>query len=215
MRLETVGANGRTVSLLGVIKGLKSEVERVQSAFDVVEPDVVAISISKEELEGLRNMPEDFVPDLSRYEQIYADGLSRFGEVAAPPPCYVAALELADHRGIRLVPVDLDEQSYSDLYCAVVPGTTLFRHSTRTWLMKRRRFSDEGPEEFVRSWDRVVNNLEGFRAIEEKRATAMANGVLALADGSRSVLAVIELERADEVAELVTSGLEKASPHLQ
>lgn len=209
MKLVTIQSNGRTISLLGVIKGLRTEAERVQSAFDSAKPDIVAISISKEELDGLRNMPDDYAPDLSRYEQIYADGLSRFGEVAAPPPCYVATLELADHRGIRLVPVDLDEQSYCELYCAAVPGTTLFRHSTRTWIMKRRRFSDEGAEEFVYRWDRAVNNLEGFRTIEKKRAAAMANGVLALVNDSKNILAVIELERAREVVELIRSGMEK------
>jgi len=205
MKLETIQGNGCTISVLGVIKGLKAEVGRVQSAFDLTRPDVVAVSLSKEELEGLRNLPDDYIPELSRYEQIYAEGLSRFGEVAAPPPCYIATLELADHRGIRLVPVDLDEQSYSELYCAAVPGTTLFRHSTRTWILKRRRFSDEGPEEFVLKWDKAVNNLEGFRTIEKKRALAMAKGVLGLCGDSKNVLAIIELERAKEVVELIQS----------
>ena len=203
MTLETIQGNGCTISVLGVIKGLKAEVGRVQSAFDLTRPDVVAVSLSKEELEGLRNLPDDYTPELSRYEQIYAEGLSRFGEVAAPPPCYVATLELADHRGIRLIPVDLDEQSYSELYCVAVPGTTLFRHSTRTWILKRRRFSDESPEEFVLNWDKTVNNLEGFRTIEKKRAETMAKGILAACEGSSDVLAVIELERAGEVRDLI------------
>jgi hypothetical protein len=203
MKLETIQGNGCTISVLGVIKGLKAEVGRVQSAFDLTRPDVVAVSLSKEELEGLRNLPDDYTPELSRYEQIYAEGLSRFGEVAAPPPCYVATLELADHRGIRLIPVDLDEQSYSELYCVAVPGTTLFRHSTRTWILKRRRFSDESPEEFVLNWDKTVNNLEGFRTIEKKRAETMAKGILAACEGSSDVLAVIELERAGEVRDLI------------
>ena len=203
MTLETIQGNGCTISVLGVIKGLKAEVGRVQSAFDLARPDVVAVSLSKEELEGLKNLPDDYIPELSRYEQIYAEGLSRFGEVAAPPPCYVATLELADHRGIRLIPVDLDEQSYSELYCVAVPGTTLFRHSTRTWILKRRRFSDESPEEFVLNWDKTVNNLEGFRTIEKKRAETMAKGILAACEGSSDILAVIELERAGEVRDLI------------
>jgi hypothetical protein len=203
MKLETIQGNGCTISVLGVIKGLNAEVDRVQSAFDQTSPDVVAVSLSKEELEGLRNLPDDYIPELSRYEQIYAEGLSRFGSVAAPPPCYVATLELADHRGIRLVPVDLDEQSYTALYCAAVPGTTLFRHSTRTWLLKMKRFSDKGPEEFVLNWDKAVNNLEGFRTIEKKRAVAMAKGIMALCGDSKKVLAIIELERAGEVRDLI------------
>ena len=195
--------NRCTVHVLSVIKGLKSETDKVRKAFEEVNPDKVAISLSKEEIEGLRNIPEDYEPDLSRYEEIYADGLSRFGEVAAPPPCYVAALELAERGNIPVVPVDMNEQEYSDLYCAVVPGTTLFRHSTRTWLLKRRRFSDDSPEAFVKAWDKAVNGLEAFRIIEERRSESMANGISEACKDSKKLLAIIELERADDVVSLL------------
>jgi len=197
--LEKLKVDGCTVHILSVIKGLKSETEKVRKAFEETKPDVVAISLSREEVEGLKNMPDDYEPELSRYEEIYAEGLGRFGEVAAPPPCYVATLELAQHEGIPLIPVDMDEQSYTDLYCAVVPGTALFRHSTRTWLLKRRTFSDDGPEQFVIAWDKAVNNMEGFRLIESKRAEAMAKGIRKACQKSQSILAVIELERASDV----------------
>jgi hypothetical protein len=203
MTVEKIQIDGCSVHVLSVIKGLKSETEKVRESFEKLSPDKVAISISREELHGLRNIPEDFEPELSRYEEIYAEGLSRFGEIAAPPPCYVATLELADHMNVPLVPVDLDEETYTELYCAAIPGTTLFRHSTRTWLLRRRRFSDEGPEEFVRAWDRAVNGSGGFRIIETKRAEAMAEGIREACKGTRTLLAVIELERAGEVSELL------------
>jgi hypothetical protein len=201
--LEKLKVDGCTVHILSVIKGLKSETEKVRKAFEETKPDVVAISLSREEVEGLKNIPDDYEPELSRYEEIYAEGLGRFGEVAAPPPCYVATLELARHEGIPLIPVDMDEQSYTDLYCAVVPGTALFRHSTRTWLLKRRTFSDDSPEKFVLAWDKAVNNMEGFRIIENKRADAMAKGIKKACAGSNGLLAVIELERAADVLDIL------------
>jgi len=201
--LEKLKVDGCTVHILSVIKGLKSETEKVRKAFEETKPDVVAISLSREEVEGLKNIPDDYEPELSRYEEIYAEGLGRFGEVAAPPPCYVATLELAQHEGVPLIPVDMDEQSYTDLYCAVVPGTALFRHSTRTWLLKRRTFSDDSPEKFVLAWDKAVNNMEGFRIIENKRADAMAKGIKKACAGSNGLLAVIELERAADVLDIL------------
>jgi hypothetical protein len=201
--LEKLKVDGCTIHILSVIKGLKSETEKVRKAFEETKPDVVAISLSREEVEGLKNIPDDYEPELSRYEEIYAEGLGRFGEVAAPPPCYVATLELARHEGIPLIPVDMDEQSYTDLYCAVVPGTALFRHSTRTWLLKRRTFSDDSPEAFVLAWDKAVNNMEGFRIIENKRAEAMAKGIKKACAGSNGLLAVIELERAADVLDIL------------
>lgn len=197
MRDLTVGDS--VVHVLSVIKGLKSETRKVQNAFDSTMPDKVAISLSKEELEALRNIPDDYEPELSRYDEMYAEGLSRFGEVAAPPPCHVAAVELADHRGVPIVPVDMDEKSFTELYCAAVSGGALFRHSTRTWLLKRRNFRAENAEQFVLAWDRAVNNLEGFRTIEAKRSETIASGIRNEAKSARNLLAIIELERTAEV----------------
>jgi len=203
MKTREIRTGRCSIHILPVIKGLVSETKSVQDAFDNVHPDTVAISLSKEELEGLRNMPDDFEPELSRYEEMYAKGLGRFGEVAAPPPCYVATIELADHIGVPLVPVDLDEEAFTELYCAAVPGSTLFRHSTRTWLLKRKNIKADTPEEFVKAWDRTVNRLQGFEAIEEKRAESIANGILKASANSKSLLAVVEMERADDVGRLV------------
>ncbi len=210
MKLESVKTDTCSIHVLPVIKGLMSETENVRQAFDYVKPDIVAVSLSKEELDGLRNIPDDYEPMLSRYEEIYAQGLQRFGEVSAPPPCYVATLELADHREIPIVPVDLDEASYTELYILAVSGGTLFRHSTRTWLLKRKKFSTESAEEFVLSWDKTVNGLGGFRKIEDARAEAIANGILKICtDGGTQILAVVELERSGEVLKKVREKAEK------
>lgn len=203
-RAVTVGEG--TVHILPVVKGLVSEAGRVEDSFEQVRPDKAAVSLSKEEVLGLRNLPEDFEPELSRYDEIYAEGLGRFGEVAAPPPCYVAAVELADHLGIPLLPIDLDEDSFSELYCAAVSGSALFRHSTRTWLLRRRRFGAETAEEYVLRWDRAVNNMEGMRLIERKRAERMAEALVDAASGGGHVLAVIELERAEDVRSILAKG---------
>lgn len=208
MRSLAVDRGGCRIHILGVVRGLKSEAGKVKEAFDSLNPDKIAISLSKEELDGLRQLPEDYEPELSRYEEIYVEGLSRFGEVSAPPPCYVAAVELADHFGVPIVPVDMDERSYTDLYCTLVDGTSLFRHSTRTWVVKRRRFSDESPEEFVLAWDRGVNNMDCFRKIEHERAETMAAGIAKACGGSRRLLAVIELERMADVRLLLEKNRE-------
>lgn len=200
---EKVERDGCEIQVLGVVKGLKSEAGEVKEAFDIFRPDRIAISLSKEELDGLREMPDDYEPDLTRYEEIYAEGLSRFGEVAAPPPCYVAAVELADRFKVPIVPVDIDERTYTELYCALVDGTSLFRHSTRTWMVRRRRFSDSGPEEFVLAWDRAVNNLQCFKRLERERAETMAEGIRKACSESRRLLAIIELERMSEVRVLL------------
>ena len=192
-----------TVHILPVIRGLTSEISTVREAFASVNPEAVAVSLSKEEVDGLRNLPTDFEPELSRYDEIYIQGLARFGEVAAPPPCYVAAIEIADSEDVPVLPIDIDEESYTELYCASVSGTTLFRNSTRTWHLRRRAFSADTPEQYVMKIDKAFNNMRGFRNVEDQRAEWMARETLKAAKDFGRLLAVIELERAEEVARLV------------
>ena len=198
--IERIEHGASTIHILPVIRGLTSEIETVRRAFRDVTPDTVAISLSKEEVYGLRNMPDDFEPMLSRYDEIYVQGLTRFGEEAAPPPCYVAAVEIADSERLPIVPIDVDEESYTELYCASVSGSALFRNSTRTWLLRRRSFSADTPEEYVVKLDRAFNNMRGFRRIEEERVEWMAKQLRTVARKAERPLAVVELERAADVA---------------
>lgn len=200
MRLSV---DGSAVHILPVIRGLTSEISTVREAFASVNPEAVAVSLSKEEVEGLRNLPADFEPELSRYDEIYIQGLAEFGEVAAPPPCYVAAIEIADSEGVPVLPIDIDEASYTELYCASVTGTTLFRNSTRTWHLSRRAFSADTPEQYVVKVDKAFNNMRGFRNVESQRAEWMARETLKAAKNFERLLTVIELERAGDVARLI------------
>jgi pheromone shutdown protein TraB len=197
--MKVVSNRGSSIHMLPVIKGLVSEIDQVKEAFSKTKPDAVAISLSKEEVEGIRNLPEDYEPELSRYDEIYIIGLSRFGEVAAPPPCYVAAIEIADSEGIPVNPIDIDEASYTELYCASVSGTALFRNSTRTWYLRRRQFAADTAEEYVLRVDRAFNNMRGFRRIEDERAAWMTRQLLRASEGSGELLAVVEYERAIDI----------------
>ena len=198
---------GSEIHILPVIRGLKSEIKLVIDAFDKVDPDAVAVSLSKEEVDGIRNLPDDYEPMLTRYDEIYITGLSRFGEVAAPPPCYVAAIEAADSQGVPVIPVDIDEASYTELYCASVSGTALFRNSTRTWYLAKRQFASDTPEEYVLKVDRAFNNMSGFRRIENERTSWMAAQLLKTSRNTNKLLAFIEYERERDVARLVEQGL--------
>ncbi|HIH00975.1 TPA: hypothetical protein HA259_02670 [Thermoplasmata archaeon] len=197
--VREVAAGGSTIHVLPVIRGLTSEIATVQSAFSKVKPDAVAVSLSEEDVAGLRNLPKDYEPELSRYDEIYVSGLARYGEVAAPPPCYVATVEIADSEGTPIIPIDIDESSYTELYCAAVSGTQLFRDSTRTWYLRKRAFSAETAEEYVMKVDRAFNNMRGFKYIEMQRADWMAKALLKVAPEHDHLLAIIEFERMEDV----------------
>ena len=47
--------NGSTIRFVGVVRGLKSEAEKVTKAFAEFKPELLAMSVSVEEIAGLRD----------------------------------------------------------------------------------------------------------------------------------------------------------------
>jgi hypothetical protein len=211
--MEEQGAitvKGSKIYFVDVVRGLKSEAKRVKLAVQDVEPNLIAMSVSKEEIEGLRDyIKEPYEVEMSRYEELYSQKLSRFGDVFLPPPCFLAGLEEAENNRLELVGVDMDDETHTVAYCALVSGSELFRHTTRYNLLKLKNFRAETPADFVKVWDRKVNNLRGFRELEKERERFMAKELVGLASFERrSILAIIDVERTDGVKALLKESKE-------
>ena len=199
--LDVITVKGSKIHFVDVVRGLKSEADRVKLAIQEVKPDLIAMSISKEEIEGLMDyIKEPYEVEMSRYEELYAKNLSRFGDVFLPPPCFLAGLEEAENNRLELVGVDMDDETHTAAYCALVSGSELFRHTTRFNLLKLKSFRAGTPADFVKIWDKKVNNLRGFRELEKERERFMAKELDRISGGgNRKILAIIDLERSEGV----------------
>jgi len=201
---EIIRMDGCSIVFLDVVRGLKSEADRVFDAFKSTAPDILAMSISNEEVRGLRDYAEDpFEVDMSRYEELYAKHLARFGDVFLPPPCFLAGLEAADRSGTDIIGIDMDDETHTAAYCALVSGYDLFRHTTRFNFIRLRRFNAKTPAEFAVLWDRAVNSLGGFRELEREREEFMAKELNKILAKRKSCLALIDVERAENVRRLL------------
>ena len=203
--LDVITVKGSKVYFVDVVRGLKSEENRVKLAIREVKPDLIAMSVSKEEIDGLRDyIREPYEVEMSRYEELYAKNLSRFGEVFLPPPCFLAGLEEAENRRLELVGVDMDDETHTTAYCALVSGSELFRHTARFNLLKLKSFRADTPADFVKVWDRKVNNLRGFRKLERERERYTAESIARLASESkRRILAILDVERIEGIISLL------------
>lgn len=201
---EIIAMKDYNIFFLDVVRGLKSEVKKVSSAFKSIKPQLLAMSVSKEENEGLRSYAEDpFEIEMTRYEELYAKLLSRFGDVFLPPPCFSAGLEEAENADIQVIGIDMDDETHSAAYCALISGMDLFRHTTRFNFIKLRSFRADNAAEFVIKWDRVVNGLGGFRELERERERFMAEELKKIASQGKKTLALIDTERASNVREIL------------
>lgn len=201
MRGVKVGTS--TVTVLPVVKGLVSEAEVVSEAFDKVDPPVVAISISREDLRGLRERADYDKYEPSDLEIIYQAFLERFGEVRIPPPAYVRAMEVAEEAGVSVVPVDMNDELYTATYCDMVRTRDMVRESMFARKATGMRFDLSSPQAFARSFDLHVNRSPGYRRLEEARERHIATALRNLGRIHRTILAVIECERSDGVAALL------------
>lgn len=193
-----------------IIIGLTSEIAKVSKVYNKIKPDVMALQISEEELDGLRSVlnGEEYDYFLSNYEEIYARKLASFGEVKVPPPCYERALKLSVDNDIPIVPIDMDDVYYADVFCESISGWDLIRHSLRVKRLRKKRFKAKTAEEFIFEWDKEINKLKGFRNLESKREEHMARMLLRLSKKHDRILCIMEMQRAEGVGQKV---LEKKS----
>ncbi len=197
--MQEIEVNGSLVRVLPVIKGLVSEGEKVHGAIAEHRPAAVAISISKEELEGLRTYEGEEI-ELSELEEAYKVGLEEFGEVQLPPPCYLETVKACAELGIPLIPIDMEEDLFSERYCELIGGMELFKESFFTHRLAKKRFDLESAASFVLDYDRKVNGGRGVSTLNAEREAHMANATLSLAERYSCVLAIIECERESGVS---------------
>lgn len=197
-----------TVTILTAVKGLVSEADAVKNAVERITPDVIAVSISKEELAGLKEMEPGEEVELNDIELVYAAMMETFGEVSTPSPYLTAALECSKEKEIPILPLDMNDEVYTEAYCRNVKTMEMLKESRRAKSLMRRkkRFDYSSPLAFVKSWDAVVNKSEGFRTLEKERELHMASSIKAIAKIHSNILAIIEAERADAVASLLSEG---------
>jgi hypothetical protein len=198
--MRSVEINGSRVHVLGVVKGLVSEEEKVASAVANLSPDVIGVSVSKEQLAALRSRDVWDEYELSPLESAYKKLLQEFGEVRLPSPAFVKALEISDSMKVPVIPIDLNDYDYTEAYCEKVGTMDLVREGGFSKSVKRRRFNGESPESFVLDWDRRVNKSKGFRKLEAEREMHMAHTLRKMTLKYRTILALVDFERSEGVS---------------
>ena len=197
--MDVVALGACRVHVMPVVRGLVSESGRVREAFSAVGPDAAALSIGREELEGLKAHSGENVPPDNLEEEVYVRGLSRFGEVRKPPPCFVAALVTSGERGIPLHPLDMDDDQYSSTYVASVSTVDILLTNVRQGRLRRWKSDADSASDFVRDWDAVVNASAGYRKLVAEREAFLARRIRQLAPRYGVLLVLLEVERANGV----------------
>ncbi len=194
--MEEVRLGETLVSILPVVRGLPSEADAVTRAFASSAPEMLALSVSPEELTTLRTYQGGNLEPGTIEEEAYVAGLSAWEEPVMPPPCFTQAIADAEARHIPAEAVDMGEVAYTDAYTACVTTLELLQQGRMEGRLLKMRFRVATPREFVLAWDAEINRTPGFARLQKEREAFMASRLRELAAQGRRILAVIEAERA-------------------
>jgi hypothetical protein len=202
---------GTRVVLLGTIQGLAGEARHLQAAWDRAgrKDTALALGVPPEDVRNLRligsNGVEQFMDqelDTGSYEDWILPQLSEYGDIAMPPDELLLAERLSRDHEAPLLPIDLDDEAYADLYVKHVSGFQMVRGQLR----QKRAVADaaeraDNPEELMILWDRSLTAIRGYRRFEADREAYMAARLREAAAEHPQVIAVVPYARAAGVAE--------------
>ena len=104
MNPQTIKLGNTKIRILSTVKGLVSESTFVEKEIDSFKPDLVALGIGPEEVQGTRDW--DGEPyDMSGWDEIYGLSLRKIvGEngVKLPPPSFSSAIKVSASPAVKL-----------------------------------------------------------------------------------------------------------------
>ena len=191
------------VSFLPVIRGLVHEGARVRQVIAEVRPEAVALTVGREELEVLRSYDGSEAPPANWEEEMYIAGLQQWGEVRKPPPCFVEAVRAAQEQEIAVRALDFNDEDYTEAFVTHIGTLDLLWHTRLETKAREHGFRAMTPEEFVLEFEALVDDPQAYLRLEQARERHIAKRIAKLAGKHRSLLALVEYERAAGVRVLL------------
>ena len=203
MNSQTVSLGKAQIRVLSTVKGLVSEAAVVEEEIESFEPDLVALSIGPEEIEGTRKW--DGEPyDMSGCDEVYGLSLRKLvGDdgVKLPPPSFSKAIKVSDSKNIDVIGIDMDEISFTEAYTKNISTWQLFKRSRLEKSMTKSGIEGQTPEEIALNMESSIRGLSGFANLERERVKTMAENVRLQSERQKKILAIIEISNVSDFVE--------------
>ena len=198
-----ITVNGCSVTILPIIKGLVSESQKVQEILQD-DFDIIGVALGQEEIDGIRMREEiitekdeygDDVKIMSDLDLAYGKFLIEFGEINIPVPAYCTLIDTCAERSLEVIPLDMNDDAFSEMYCENVTTIELLREKRLVSKGLKKKFDLSSPEAFVEEWDDHVNTIKGFCAVSQIRERYIASQIIRNCVPGKKMLVLIEHER--------------------
>ncbi len=190
------------IDILPIIKGLTSEAKKVRELYGKYE--AYAIPLGIEEIQAVCNRKElGDEYEIGELDMVYAYRLSVFGEIETPTPAYCEIVDLCTKDEKRVIPLDMNDDDFTNVYINNIKTIEFTKEHRLAKKGMKRKFDMSSPETFVMDWDKYVNTVKGYAKVSADREKYIAYQLIDIAKYRRSVLAILEYERTDNIVKLV------------
>ena len=201
MNPQTITLGNSEIRMLSTVKGLVSESDIVESEIESFNPDLIALGIGPEEVNGTREW--DGEPyDMSGWDEIYGLSLRKIvGDkgVKLPPPSFSTAIKVSDSKKIDVVGIDMDEESFTEAYTKNISTWQLFKRGRLEKSMSKAGIDGKTPEEIALNMESSIRELSGFAKLENARVKAMLTNLRIQSETRKKILAIIEISNVLEL----------------
>ena len=201
MNPQTITLGNSEIRILSTVKGLVSESDIVENEIESFDPDLVALGIGPEEVNGTRNW--DGEPyDMSGWDEIYGLGLRKIvGDkgVKLPPPSFSTAIKVSDSKKIDVIGIDMDEESFTEAYTKNISTWQLFKRGRLEKSMSKAGIEGKTPEEIALNMESSIRELSGFAKLESARVKTMFTNLRIQSETRKKILAIIEISNVLEL----------------
>ena len=201
MNPQTITLGNSEIRILSTVKGLVSESDIVESEIESFNPDLVALGIGPEEVNGTREW--DGEPyDMSGWDEIYGLSLRKIvGDkgVKLPPPSFSTAIKVSDSKKIDVIGIDMDEESFTEANTKNISTWQLFKRGRLEKSMSKAGIEGKTPEEIALNMESSIRELSGFAKLENARVKAMLTNLRIQSETRKKILAIIEISNVLEL----------------
>ena len=201
MNPQSITLGNSEIRILSTVKGLVSESDIVESEIESFNPDLIALGIGPEEVNGTREW--DGEPyDMSGWDEIYGLSLRKIvGDkgVKLPPPSFSTAIKVSDSKKIDVVGIDMDEESFTEAYTKNISTWQLFKRGRLEKSMSKAGIDGKTPEEIALNMESSIRELSGFAKLENARVKAMLTNLRIQSETRKKILAIIEISNVLEL----------------
>lgn len=202
--MKTIRIGECDVTIMPVVNGIQSEADRVRGEFGGYE--AYGASLGIEGIQAIKNrvqLEDEF--EVSELDLAYAhrmEGLTGL-QVEMPSPAICALVDCCSGCGMNVIPLDMNDSQFTDMYCDTVKTLDFVKEHRLAKKGMKKSFSSKTPEEFALEWDAYVNGVKGYRDVSLNRERHIAGQIREVAKYKKSLLAVIEIERATGIIKLL------------